>query len=617
MGPVLTEPRKLTLTRASNPTTKNASRSPNPAERKRDSAGTGAPDRSQKLLNIATKSQILKRRKASRRTSQFTLLWADYLSPYAFYRSQPNAVFAIIKNVDDGSWFDSVSALDMTNSKNASSISDVVVVEGKEVVVPLPQASSPEVSVKFGQQPPNSYFDKHNSTFVWQTREEHGPGTFPCKVEFVAQGKTIDSQTFTIQVKEENRFPKLAITTTRAAAGQTLKLDLRPQDSDIPINEVSVKLLEPIPGCRIDSKSQLNWDIPPGARNGLHEIAVTLFDGTDRVNSVVRIEVVNNQSTIRNSIGIEFVSIPAGSYELPSDPFSNSSSVSSVTIPNSFNLARHEVTRGQFREYIESTGYKVSTDAAIRVRGWSAKTDSFNYRKNFYSWRKPGFQQNDDHPVVLVSTNDARQFCAWLSEKEGRTYRLPTEEEWELCARGNTATTYSFGSNESEIYKYGNTGDRTYKDAMPKEFVSDVPDVDYLDDYVFTAPVGSFEPNPFGLFDMHGNVWELCKSERPGISWIRRGGAYNEGVEYSSCTKMKLNDSSGCGIETGFRIVLIDSIRSETSSSGTANKPPMGRSKQPPLIGSPPGAPPGGSSNSTRPKPSSPRPKTNQQEIRQ
>ena len=107
-----------------------------------------------------------------------------------------------------------------------------------------------------------------------------------------------------------------------------------------------------------------------------------------------------------------------------------------------------------------------------------------------YTWKSPGFQQTDDHPVVVVSWTDASEFCRWLAKKENKEYRLPTEAEWEYACRAGTKTAYSGGDTPEGLAAIG---------------------INVKDGQRFTSPVGGFQKNGFGLYNMHGNVWEWCQ----------------------------------------------------------------------------------------------------------
>ena len=104
-----------------------------------------------------------------------------------------------------------------------------------------------------------------------------------------------------------------------------------------------------------------------------------------------------------------------------------------------------------------------------------------------------------------VSYNDALEFCGWLSRKDGRIYRLPTEAEWEYACRAGRETLYYNGDDPERLAQIGNVAD-----ARAKAKFANWPTITADDGYVFTVPVGQYQPNGFGLFDMTGNVWEWC-----------------------------------------------------------------------------------------------------------
>ncbi|HRW64721.1 MAG TPA: bifunctional serine/threonine-protein kinase/formylglycine-generating enzyme family protein [Candidatus Competibacter sp.] len=154
---------------------------------------------------------------------------------------------------------------------------------------------------------------------------------------------------------------------------------------------------------------------------------------------------------------------------------------------NDFEIGQREVTVGAFRRFVEATNYR--TDAEKSEKGCYAWSDSKWQLKADLNWRNPGFKQSDDHPVVCVSGNDALAYTDWLSEQTGQPYRLPTEAEWEYAARAGTSTAYwwgdDIGRNRANCNGCGSRWDNRQ-----------------------TAPVGSFDPNPWKLYDTAGNVWE-------------------------------------------------------------------------------------------------------------
>ncbi len=222
---------------------------------------------------------------------------------------------------------------------------------------------------------------------------------------------------------------------------------------------------------------------------------------------------------ITNSIGMKLTLIQDGRFMMGSDESDKEAyddefldkaagkkQKHPVRITRPFYLGIHEVTRGQFRRFVDDTGYQ--TDAEKDGKGgygWNEEKKTFEQAPH-YTWRNAGFDQTDDHPVVNVSWNDAVALAAWLSRKEGKTYRLPTEAEWEYACRARTTTKFSNGDDPEGLAAVGNIADGTAKAKYPEWTWA----IAAHDGYVYTAPVGRYNPNDWGLFDMHGNVWEWC-----------------------------------------------------------------------------------------------------------
>ncbi len=115
--------------------------------------------------------------------------------------------------------------------------------------------------------------------------------------------------------------------------------------------------------------------------------------------------------------------------------------------------------------------------------------------------------------MVEVSWNDAVAFCDWLSRKEGKSYRLPTEAEWEYACRAGTKTRYYNGDNPEKLVDVGNVADGTIKENKDWRLHDGViakMAISAKDGYLLMAPVGRFKPNAWGLYDMHGNAQQHC-----------------------------------------------------------------------------------------------------------
>ena len=163
-----------------------------------------------------------------------------------------------------------------------------------------------------------------------------------------------------------------------------------------------------------------------------------------------------------------------------------------VRISRPFYMGAHEVTRGEFAQFVRATGYQ--TDAKRDGKGgcgFDAATGEFK-QDPIYDWQNTGFPQTDRDPVVNVSWNDAAAFCEWLTRREKAVYRLPTEAEWEYACRAGTTTLFYSGDDPESLAAVANVADGTLKQKF-----SSWTTIAGRDGFAFTAPVGSFHPNGF------------------------------------------------------------------------------------------------------------------------
>lgn len=169
-----------------------------------------------------------------------------------------------------------------------------------------------------------------------------------------------------------------------------------------------------------------------------------------------------------------------------------------VRIGTSFAVGVHEVTRGEFARFVEATRYSVSNACYVKNSNAGAGGRKWVERRG-YTWRNPGFQQTDRHPVVCVSWDDARAYVEWLSRRTGHHYRLLSEAEWEYVARAGTQSARYWGEGTSQQCQHANGADAGtgLRDA-----------VECSDGHARTSPVGQYDKNDFGLHDTLGNVWE-------------------------------------------------------------------------------------------------------------
>jgi sulfatase modifying factor 1 len=226
-----------------------------------------------------------------------------------------------------------------------------------------------------------------------------------------------------------------------------------------------------------------------------------------------------DNAPITNSLGMTLVKIKKGEFVMGSEELPSEKPPHKVRLTRDFYLAIQPVTVAQFEAFVKDTGYQTEAQKNGKgALGFDVDARWFALKKD-YSWRKPGFEQDGDHPVVCVSWNDADAFCKWLTKKEGKTYRLPTEAEFEYAARAGTTTRFSSGDDDASLKDVANIADQALLTKMDKKIVAfnAAPKGNksggiaaWNDGYPFTAPVGKFKPNPWGLHDMHGNVWTWC-----------------------------------------------------------------------------------------------------------
>lgn len=207
----------------------------------------------------------------------------------------------------------------------------------------------------------------------------------------------------------------------------------------------------------------------------------------------------------------ELVVVPRGSFMMGSatdgEGTRDEGPAHRVTLARAFALGRFETTIGQFRRFVDQTGYQVTPGCRVHQPGGAvgSKVEWANDPQR--SWSSPGFttlSAGDDLPVVCVGRVDALAYTAWLAKITGHSYRLPSESEWEYAARAGTTTAFYWGNNPDNACQYANLYDRTAHQSL--EFGWSYADCE--DRFIEVAPVGQYLPNAFGLYDMLGNVWE-------------------------------------------------------------------------------------------------------------
>lgn len=200
-----------------------------------------------------------------------------------------------------------------------------------------------------------------------------------------------------------------------------------------------------------------------------------------------------------------------------------------VTIRNAYALSATPVTISHFKQFVDATNYQ--TDAELKKLCTTVDNTQIIPISNSY-WRDPGFKQSANSPTVCISRNDAQAYTKWLSKQTGYRYRLPTEAEWEVAARGGETTAYWWGN----LFGSGkaNTGWGGTKWSN-----------------VSTSPVRAFSPNSYGLYDMVGNVWEWTNDSRG----VTKGGSWSFSPSQATAYSRLFLAPNTAANYVGFRIL--------------------------------------------------------------
>lgn len=264
----------------------------------------------------------------------------------------------------------------------------------------------------------------------------------------------------------------------------------------------------------------------------------------------------NRAVLVHEASGIQFVFVDGGEYMMGSprsEPWHHvDERQQSVTVA-AFYIAKFEVTIGQWRRFVEATGYISEAERELDGGGDTVDKDGGWRHSPAADWETPlphtRFNATDEHPVTQVTWNDAVAYCAHYGMD------LPTQAEWEYACRAGSAAMYPWGDDVSEMPSYENVGDW----SAAAEFIHwQVVVHKFIDDQVFLDKVGSRRANAWGLHDMIGNVEEWCKDgpESPDQVRYLRGGSWACGEPFTRPARRGSAFADRRSGHIGFRPVL-------------------------------------------------------------
>lgn len=228
----------------------------------------------------------------------------------------------------------------------------------------------------------------------------------------------------------------------------------------------------------------------------------------------------NQNQALLKKLNLEFATIPKGEFLMGSNYYKglapeehpewykDESPVRSVTLTSDFELGKYEITNRQFEIFIKNTGY-ITEAENINKGSYGLYNDSKNVWEysDKLNWKDTGFSIEKEYPVIHVTWNDAIKFCEWLNGIDSNySYSLPTEAQWEYAASYAGKHIYSWGNENPNSNKGGNIADFSFMQRFPNWKYPIYSE--YNDNHPLLSKVGSYEPNPYGLYDMTGNVWE-------------------------------------------------------------------------------------------------------------
>lgn len=257
-------------------------------------------------------------------------------------------------------------------------------------------------------------------------------------------------------------------------------------------------------------QTALNKDETEDAKHYLQQIrymnpdAIAVTDAEKALDSKQKETKKALAKKAHHALAGDMIKIPGGTFVMGTLEGRKDEKPLHLVTVSDFEIAKYEVTVGQYRKFVDATGYNIEKDdngnAGCFADGGGV---DFGWKDDVH-WYAPGFDQTEDHPVVCVSWNDATAYIKWLNKETGSNYSLATEAKWEYATRANTTTDYHFGNKKTDICFYANSYDEVGSEVNKYGWGNSPCN----DGEAKTAKVGQYKANPYGIYDMNGNVWE-------------------------------------------------------------------------------------------------------------